>query len=150
MSRLLRKKRDKITKQYISFPCLTVKHLGICIVYLLAEHIHFFALGFNAFKLTPFMQVDKDYSAYQQSDYRIADGDVFSQGYNAFIVLFHKLFLSNYSPSKNGGLLVPHTASPRCEAGVFLSMLILLPSTYNSRPAWEFNEQERYHPLPAL
>ena len=47
MSRLLRKKRDKITKQYISFPCLTVKHLGICIVHLLAEHIHFFAFSVN-------------------------------------------------------------------------------------------------------
>ena len=88
------------------------------------------------------MQVDKDYSAYQQSDYRIADGDVFSQGCNAFIVLFHKLILSNYSPSKNGGLLVPHAASLQREAGVFLSMLILLPSTYISRPAWEVGEQE--------
>ena len=53
----------------------------------------------------------------------------------------HKLFLSNSSPSENGGLqLVPHTASLRCEAGVFLSKLILLPSTY-SRSAWEVSEQ---------
>ena len=78
------------------------------------------------------------------------DGDVFSQGCNAFIVLFHKLFLSNCSPSRNGGLLVPHATSLQREAGVFLSMLILLPSTYISRPAWEVGEQERHHPLPAL
>ena len=39
----------------------------------------------NMFKLSPFMQVDKDYSAYQQSDYRIADGDVFAQRCNAFV-----------------------------------------------------------------
>ena len=37
------------------------------------------------FKFSPFMQVDKDYSAYQQSDYRIADGDVFAQRCNAFV-----------------------------------------------------------------
>lgn len=38
------------------------------------------------------------------------------------------------------------TASLRCEAGVFLSMLILLPSTYNSRSAWEFSEQTANQP----
>ena len=109
-------------------------------MYLLSEHIHLLALGFNSFKFTPFMQVDKDYSAYQQNDYRIADGDVFAQRCNAFVfVIAHKLFLSNSSPSENGGLLVPHTASLRCEAGVFLSKLILLPNTY-SRSAWEFSE----------
>ena len=31
----------------------------------------------------------------------------------------------------------PHR-SETMGTGVFLSMLILLPSTYNSRPAWEF------------
>jgi hypothetical protein len=47
------------------------------------------------------MQVDKDYYAYQQSDYRIADGDVFAQRCNAFIfVIAHKFFLSNNSPPK--------------------------------------------------
>ncbi|MBQ2969295.1 MAG: hypothetical protein IJE15_02755 [Bacteroidaceae bacterium] len=39
----------------------------------------------NMFKFSPFMQIDKDYSAYQQSDYRIADGDVFAQRCNAFV-----------------------------------------------------------------
>ena len=124
--------------------------MGIRIVYLLSEHIHLLALGFNTFKLSPFMQVDKDYSAYQQSDYRIADGDVFAQRCNAFIfVIAHKFFLSNNSPSENGGLLVPHTASLRCEAGVFLSKLILLPSTY-SRSAWEVSEQVGGQAYPAL
>jgi len=39
----------------------------------------------NTFKFSPFMHIDKDNSAYQQSDYRIADGDVFAQRCNAFV-----------------------------------------------------------------
>ena len=69
------------------------------------------------------------------------------------MLLFSLLLISpSYliTARQNGGLLIPHTASLRCEAGVFLSMLILLPSTYNSRSAWEVSEQERHHPLPAL
>ena len=31
-----------------------------------------------------------------------------------------------------------------------LRILILLPSTYYFRSAWEVSEQESYHPLPAL
>gem|GEM_PF-6470006 len=39
----------------------------------------------NMFKFSPFMHIDKDNSTYQQSDYRIADGDVFAQRCNAFV-----------------------------------------------------------------
>ena len=69
------------------------------------------ALGFNTFKFSPFMQIDKEYSAYQYSDYRIADGDVLAHGRNAFVfVVAHKLYLSNSSPSKMAGCLylTPH------------------------------------------
>ena len=57
------------------------------------------------------MQIDKEYSAYQYTDYRIADGDVLAHGCNAFVfVVAHKLHLSNSSLSKMAGCLylTPH------------------------------------------
>ena len=68
---------------------------------------------------------------------------------NAFVFVIAYKLSYLITARQNGGLLVPHTASLRCEAGVFLSKLILLPSTY-SRSAWEVSEQVGGQAHPAL
>ena len=90
--------------------------MGIGIVYIFPKDVYLLALGFNTFKCTPFMQVDKDYSAYQQSDYRIADGDVFAQRCNAFVfVIAYKLSYLIAARQKMAGCLylTPHYCDVR-------------------------------------